>query len=46
MRFVVAAAVLTLLAASPAAYAKEVRPGGPVDAAHRTTYGQDPDWTS
>ena len=46
MRFVVAAAVLALLAASHDAYAKAVRPSGPVDAAHRTTYGQDPDWTS
>lgn len=47
MRFVVAAIVLlTLLAASPAAYAEAVRPSGPVDAAHRTSYAQDPDWTS
>jgi glucose dehydrogenase len=47
VRFVVAAIILlTLLAASPAAYAKAVRPSGPVDAVHRTSYGQDPDWTS
>jgi outer membrane protein assembly factor BamB len=47
VRFVLAAAVLlTLLAASPPAHAKAVRPSGPVDAAHRTSYGQDADWTS
>jgi len=47
VRFVFAAAVLlTLLAAAPAAHATAVRPSGPVDAAHRTSYPEDVDWTS